>query len=112
MITSLPMMNEVIGNALLDKFMKDLIIQILTMVLEQERNESKRRQAQEIKVVKEKGIYKVRPFLHSPNAKGTQQHIIYHRVIEMLEESQAISMIAKEVNITRPTIYKIKYDNV
>lgn len=34
MITSLPMMNEVIGNPLLDKFMKDLIIQILAMVSE------------------------------------------------------------------------------
>ena len=40
------MMNEVIGNPLLDKFMKDLIIQILAMVSEQERNESKRTQAQ------------------------------------------------------------------
>ena len=58
MITSLPMMNEVIGNPLLDKFMKDLIIQILAMVSEQERNESKRRQAQGIKVAKEKGVYK------------------------------------------------------
>ena len=58
MITSLPMMNEVIGNPLLDKFMKDLIIQILAMVSEQERNESKRRQAQGIQVAKEKGVYK------------------------------------------------------
>ena len=58
MITSLPMMNEVIGNPLLDKFMKDLIIQILAMVSEQERNESKRRQAQGIKVAKEKGYIK------------------------------------------------------
>lgn len=57
MITSLPMMNEVIGNPLLDKFMKDLIIQILAMISEQERNESKRRQAQGIQVAKEKGIY-------------------------------------------------------
>ncbi len=56
MITSLPMMNEVIGNPLLDKFMKDLIIQILAMISEQERNESKRRQAQGIQVAKEKGI--------------------------------------------------------
>lgn len=32
MITSLPMMNEVISNPLLDKFMKDLIVQILAMV--------------------------------------------------------------------------------
>ncbi|WP_440858486.1 recombinase family protein, partial [Staphylococcus shinii] len=36
MITSLPMMNEAIGNPLLDKFMKDLIIQILAMISEQE----------------------------------------------------------------------------
>ena len=57
MITSLPMMNEVIGNPLLDKFMKDLIVQILAMVSEQERNESKRRQAQGIQVAKDKGIY-------------------------------------------------------
>ena len=72
MITSLPMMNEVIGNPLLDKFMKDLIIQILAMVSEQERNESKRRQAQGIQVAKEKGVYKGRPLLYSANAKDPQ----------------------------------------
>ena len=62
MITSLPMMNEVISNPLLGKFMKDLIVQILAMVSEQERNESKRRQAQGIQVAKEKGVYKGRPY--------------------------------------------------
>ena len=111
MITSLPMMDEVIGKPLLDKFMKDLIIQILAMVSEQERNESKRRQAQGIKVAKEKGVYKGRPLLYSANAKDPQKRIIYHRVVEMLEEGQAISKIAKEVNITRQTIYRIKHDN-
>ncbi|MBD4421639.1 helix-turn-helix domain-containing protein, partial [Xanthomonas citri pv. citri] len=107
MITSLPMMNEVIGNHLLDKFMKDLIIQILAMVSEQERNESKRRQAQGIQVAKDKGVYKGRPLLYSPNAKDPQKRVIYHRVVEMLEEGQAISKIAKEVNITRQTVYRI-----
>ncbi|MCE3370493.1 helix-turn-helix domain-containing protein, partial [Staphylococcus aureus] len=29
---------------------------------------------------------------------------------EMLEEGQAISKIAKEVNITRQTVYRIKND--
>ena len=110
MIASLPMMNEVIGNPLLDKFMKDLIIQILAMVSEQERNESKRRQAQGIQVAKEKGVYKGRPLLYSPNAKDPQKRVIYHRVVEMLEEGQAISKIAKEVNITRQTVYRIKHD--
>ena len=110
MITSLPMMNEVIGNPLLDKFMKDLIVQILAMISEQERNESKRRQAQGIQVAKEKGVYKGRPLLYSPNAKDPQKRIIYHRVVEMLEEGKAISKIAKEVNITRQTVYRIKKD--
>ncbi len=95
MITSLPMMNEVIGNPLLDKFMKNIIIQILAMISEQERNESKRRQAQGIKV-----------------AKDPQKRIIYHRVVEMLEEGQAISKIAQEVNITRQTVYRIQRDNL
>ncbi|MBE9411303.1 recombinase family protein [Staphylococcus epidermidis] len=111
MITSLPMMNEVIGNPLLDKFMKDLIVQILAMVSEQERNESKRRQAQGIQIAKEKGIYKGRPLLYSPNAKDPQKRIIYHRVVKMLKEGQSISKIAKDVNITRQTIYRIKHDN-
>lgn len=110
MITSLPMMNEVVGNPLLDKFMKDLIIQILAMVSEQERSENKRRQAQGIQIAKEKGVYKGRPLLYSPNAKNPQKRIIYHRVVEMLEEGKAISNIAKEVNITRQTVYRIKRD--
>lgn len=91
--------------------MKDLIIQILAMISEQERNESKRRQEQGIKVAKEKGVYKGRPLLYSANAKDPQKHIIYHRVVEMLEEDQAISKIAKEVDITRQTVYRIKHDN-
>ncbi|HGO5259247.1 TPA: recombinase family protein [Staphylococcus aureus] len=110
MITSLPTMNEVISNPLLDKFMKDLIIQILAMVSEQERNESKRRQAQGIKVAKEKGVYKGRPLLYSADAKDPQKRIIYQRVVEMLEGGQTISKIAKEVNITRQTVYRIKHD--
>ena len=107
-ITSLPMMNEIVGNELFDKFLKNLIIQLLAMISEQERNESKRRQAQGIKVAKEKGVYKGRPVLYSPNAKDPQKRLVYHRVIEMLEQGVSISKIAKEVDITRQTVYRIK----
>ena len=71
---------------------------------------SKRRQAQCIKVAKDKGLYKGRSLLYSPNCKDSQKRIIYYRVVEMLEEGQAISKIAKEVNITRQTVYRIKHD--
>ncbi|MBL3352750.1 recombinase family protein, partial [Klebsiella pneumoniae] len=59
-ITSLPIMAEAIGNSLLDKFIKDLIVQILAMIAEQERTETKRRQAQGISIAKQKGVYKGR----------------------------------------------------
>jgi len=107
-ITSLPIMSEVIGNPLLDKFIKDLIIQILAMIAEQERSESKRRQAQGIKLAKSKGVYTGRPTLYSPNAKDPQKRLVYHRVVSQLNEDIAISKIAKEVGITRQTIYRIK----
>ncbi|GAB5807602.1 hypothetical protein JMUB7519_27660 [Staphylococcus aureus] len=52
--------------------------------------------------------YKGRPVLYSPNAKDPQKRIIYHRVVELLEQGKSISTIAKEVGITRQTIYRIK----
>ncbi|MEJ7542821.1 recombinase family protein [Staphylococcus intermedius] len=105
-ITSLPMMNEVIGNPLLDKFMKELIIQILAIIPEQERKKtstSSRDRSRE-----KNGVYKGRPLLYAANVKDPQKRIIYHTVVKMLEEGKAISKIAEEVNITRQTVYRIK----
>ena len=71
MITSLPMMNEVIGNPLLDKFMKDQSFKFWQWF--QNKNEMK------VNVDKtrysnceRKGVYKGRPLLYSPNAKDPQ----------------------------------------
>ncbi|TKI10473.1 recombinase family protein, partial [Bacillus cereus] len=108
-ITSLPIMAEAIGNSLLDKFIKDLIIQILAMIAEQERTETKRRQAQGISIAKQKGVYKGRPTIYSPTAKDPQKRLGYNRVIEMLHNGEAISHIAKENGITRQTVYRIKH---
>ncbi|MFZ8385260.1 helix-turn-helix domain-containing protein, partial [Staphylococcus aureus] len=53
-------------------------------------------------------IYKGRPVLYSPNAKDPQKRLVYYRVVELLEQGKSISTIAKEVGITRQTIYRIK----
>lgn len=100
-ITSLPIMAKAIGNSLLDKFIKDLIVQILAMIAEQERTETKKRQAQGISIAKQKGVYKGRPILYSPKAKDPQKRLVYNRVVEMLNNGEAISYIAKENGITR-----------
>ncbi|MCM6931570.1 recombinase family protein [Enterococcus italicus] len=107
-ITSLPFMAEAIGNPLLDKFIKDLIIQILAMIAEQERTESKRRQAQGIKIAKANGIYKGRPKLYSANTKDPQRRLVYRSIVQDLENGVAISKIATDYNVTRQTVYRIK----
>ena len=108
-ITSIPIMAEAIGNSLLDKFIKDLIIQILAMIAEQERTETKRRQAQGISIAKQKGVYKGKPTIYSPTAKDPQKRLVYNQVVEMLNNGEAISHIAKENGITRQTVYRIKH---
>ena len=110
-ITSLPIMAEAIGNPLLDKFIKALIIQILAMIAEQERTESKRRQAQGIKIAKENGVYKGRPKLYSADTKDPQRRLVYKSIVQDLENGFAISKIAKDHNVTRQTIYRIKEDS-
>lgn len=107
-VTSMPILAEAIGNPLLDRFMKDLIVQILAMVAEMERTESKRRQAQGIKIAKEKGIYKGRPLLYSPNAKNPQKRLVYQEVVRMLESGIPIKQIAEKNAITRSSVYRIK----
>ena len=107
-ITSLPIMAEAIGNPLLDKFIKDLIIQILAMIAEQERTESKRRQAQGIKIAKANGVYKGRPKLYSADTKDPQRRLVYKSIVQDLENGIAISKIAREYNVTRQTVYRVK----
>ncbi|EGS7989051.1 recombinase family protein, partial [Enterococcus faecalis] len=94
-ITSLPIMAEVVGNPLFDRFIKDLIVQILAMIAEQERTESKRRLEQGIKIAKMNGVYQGRPELYSPTAKDLQKRAVYRNIIEELQKGTAISKIAK-----------------
>lgn len=81
-ITSLPIMAEAVGNPLFDRFIKDLIVQILAMIAEQKRTESKRRQEQGIKIAKMNGVYQGRPELYSPTAKDPQKRAVYRNIIE------------------------------
>ncbi|EIQ7100233.1 recombinase family protein [Enterococcus faecalis] len=109
-ITSLPIMAEVVGNPLFDRFIKDLIVQILAMISEQERIESKRRLEQGIKIAKMNGVYQGRPELYSPTAKDLQKRAVYRNIIEELQKGTAISKIAKKYGINRQTVYRIKKD--
>ncbi|MCH4983765.1 recombinase family protein [Macrococcus sp. PK] len=107
-ITSLPIMQEIIGNELMDRFVKDLIIQILAMISEQERAESKRRQAQGIALAKKRGAFKGKPLIYSPTSRDLQKRTIYFKIVDELKEGLPISQIARRNAVTRTTVYRIK----
>lgn len=108
LVTSVPLLSEPLGDPLLDKFVKDLILQLLAMIAERERTESKRRQAQGIAIAKGKGVYKGRPKLYSAEAKDPQKQAVYHQIVRMLNDGLSIKEIAEKNRVTRMTVYRIK----
>ncbi|PEK80043.1 recombinase family protein [Bacillus toyonensis] len=108
LVTSMPLLSEPLGDPLLDRFVKDLILQLLAMIAEKERTESKRRQAQGIKIAKEKGVYQGRPILYGPSARDPQKQAVYYQIVHMLNSGVPIKKIAEKNGVTRPTVYRIQ----
>lgn len=78
------------------------------MIVEQGRTESKRRQVQGIKTAKANDVYKERPKLYSADAKDPQHRLVYKNIVKNLKNEVAILKIAKDYNIMRQTVYRIK----
>ncbi|PXY57382.1 hypothetical protein BS082_12650, partial [Enterococcus faecium] len=55
-------------------------------------------------------LYKGRPKLYSADTKNPQRRLVYENIVKDLNEGVSISKIAKNYNVTRQTIYRIKKD--
>lgn len=81
------------------------------MIAEQERIESKPRQAQGIKITKANGVYKGHPKFYNADTKDPQRRLVYKSIVKDLDNGGAISKIVKNYNVTRQTIYIIKKES-
>ncbi|MER2132880.1 MAG: hypothetical protein ABS896_10735 [Carnobacterium inhibens] len=61
MILNLPILNQELSNPSLQKLIRNMIVQLLSWRVDNEREESKRKQRQGIEIAKKKGYYKGRP---------------------------------------------------
>jgi len=107
-VLNMPILNQDLGDPLLQKFVRNFIIQLLSWVAESERLESKRKQLQGIAIAKEKGVYKGRPVKYSLYAKNPQDRLTYKEIVRRLEQEQPIKKIAEATGVTRDTVYRIK----
>lgn len=107
-VLNLPILNQEMGDPNLQKLIRNMIVQLLSWTVQNEREEIKRKQRQGIEIAKRKGHYKGRPVKYSAEAKNPRDRMIYHVIVNKLKQEEPIKKIAEETGVTRDTVYRIK----
>lgn len=89
------------------KLIADLVLILLSWVVETQRNELRIAQREGIEIAKQKGKYKGRLVKYHKNAKGKDK-IIYDTIVNLLHQKESVMDIHRKTGVSRNTIYRIK----
>ena len=97
------------GDPKMELLFNNMIINLLGWVADNERQKIRERQAQGIKLAKERHVYKGRPAKYSPNSSDPQGRMVYESIKrEYLGGDYGSKVkLTNKYGITRPTLYKI-----
>lgn len=97
------------GDPKMELLFNNMIINLLGWVADNERQKIRERQAQGIKLAKERHVYKGRPAKYSPNSNDPQGRMVYENIKRDYLGGDYGSKVklADKYGITRPTLYKI-----
>ncbi|MGE8077476.1 recombinase family protein [Peribacillus loiseleuriae] len=87
----------------------DLVLTLLSWMVDEERNRIKTAQREGIQIAKEKGVYTGKKKMYHPGAKGKDK-IVYDEVVRLLETGESVMNIHRKTGLSRNTIYRIKRD--
>lgn len=93
---------EGIGN-----LVSDIVLNLLSWMVEEERTRIKKAQAEGIKLAKALGKYNGRPVKYSSESTGADK-IVYNHILSQLQANVSVMDIHKETGVARNTIYRIK----
>lgn len=103
---SLDLMPNSTGNTLMDTFMQDMMINMLSFVAQNEREKILERQRQGIQSAKKRGVYKGRPKRYTSGNRALQ------KAVEMYNNRDENHMTAEEIarlnGVSRSAIYRNK----
>lgn len=103
---SLDLMPNSTGNPLMDTFMQDMMINMLSFVAQNEREKILERQKQGIQSAKKRGVYKGRPKRYTSGNRALQ------KAVEMYNDRDNNHMTAEEIarlnGVSRSAIYRNK----
>ncbi|MCI0130033.1 recombinase family protein [Vagococcus sp. CY53-2] len=107
-VVNMPILNtqryESLGS--MGQLVSDIVFELLSWMVEEERNRIKTNQKQGIELAKEQGKYLGRPVKYHKDATGADK-LVYDAVVEGLEKDEPIQKIANKVGISKNTVYKI-----
>ena len=92
----------------LRRLLNNLVIDLMSYIAEHERAKVRERQAEGIKLAKERGAFIGKQLEYGPNAANPQKRAIYHAIVKSLQLGESISYIARMNNVSRSTVYRIK----
>lgn len=105
-IDDLPNMNT--GNPLIDQFMLDMIIGLMSFVAQNEREKIKERQRQGIIEAKKRGVYIGKQNEYSPASSNPGKRAIYFGIYDSyLANKYSVTQLTKKYAISRSTVYRI-----
>ena len=100
-VLDIPLLNTRIeGKNLVGKFISDIVLQVLSFVAENERNNIKKRQMEGIRIAKEKGVRFGRPRASTPpNTNEILDKYINHEITNI--------EAATQINVSRGTFFRL-----
>lgn len=97
------------GNQLVDRFMLDMMIGLMSFVAQNERTKILERQRQGIAEAKRKGVYKGKPAKYSSQSKNREGKLVYEKVYDAITSGsyKSKAQLAREVGLSRQQLYRI-----
>ena len=98
--------------AVQDENLRNMLTSILLTVFkyqaEAERKNIRERQAEGIRLAKQRGVYKGKPVLYSPHSPNPRYRHAYKETVRMLRAGATAAQVRRELGISMNTIYRIK----
>lgn len=97
------------GNELVDRFMLDMMINLMGFVAQNEREKIRERQRQGIEQAKLRGVYQGRQKKYAPNSKDREGRLIFNNIKEEYIKGnyKSKAALARKYDISRQQLYRI-----
>lgn len=106
-VDDLPQTNT--GNNLVDQFMLDMMINLMSFVAQNEREKIRERQRQGIEQAKKRGVYKGRAKKYADNSSNREGRLVYEGIKRDYQNNnyKTKAELARKYGITRQQLYRI-----